>query len=174
MKKQPLNCFIVSGILFTVIVGTLLHFTYDFFNQNTFVGFFSPINESVWEHLKLGFYSLLLFGLIAYPKVKDNVNNYLFGLAISSLILNIIIIFIFYTYTSFTHSSILFVDISSYILGCIVAIFTFYKIIKLPKLPSYFNYFGLIIIIASVLFFAFFSLYPPSLPIFISPVFISF
>lgn len=172
MKKQNLNYFVLAGILFTVIVGTLLHFTYDWLNQNVLVGFFAPINESVWEHLKLGFYSLLLFAIIAYPKVKDKVNNYLFGIGLSVLILNIIIIFIFYTYTSFTHSSILFVDISSYVLACIVAMFVFYKVITLPSLPLYFNNVGLCIIVVGILLFAFFSLYPPKLPIFISPVFI--
>ena len=52
-KKITLLKFTILGIVFTVITGTLLHFVYDLSNENPVVGLFAPINESVWEHLKL-------------------------------------------------------------------------------------------------------------------------
>ena len=60
-KKITLLKFTILGIIFTVITGTLLHFVYDLSNGNPVVGLFAPINESVWEHLKLLFYPATLW-----------------------------------------------------------------------------------------------------------------
>ncbi|MCW4022413.1 MAG: DUF6512 family protein [archaeon] len=38
---------------------------------NPFVGAFSAVNESVWEHLKLGFWPLILYTAIEYWKIKN-------------------------------------------------------------------------------------------------------
>lgn len=48
---------IISSI-FVCILGTLLHFTYKVFGENSFVASFSAVNESVWEHLKLLYFSI--------------------------------------------------------------------------------------------------------------------
>ena len=53
--------------IFAMILGSLLHFTYEWSNENSFVGSFSAINESTWEHLKLLFF---LFRVIFIKKVK--------------------------------------------------------------------------------------------------------
>lgn len=45
------------GVFFLIIAGSLQHFTYDWSNQIPIVGVISPVNESVWEYLKLGFWS---------------------------------------------------------------------------------------------------------------------
>ena len=45
----------LAGIVFTVIIGTMLHFTFELSGNQPVVGVFSAVNESVWEHLKLGF-----------------------------------------------------------------------------------------------------------------------
>jgi len=35
------------------IIGTPIHFLYDIFGKNPVVGFFAPVNESLWEHAKI-------------------------------------------------------------------------------------------------------------------------
>ena len=62
---QNLRKFTVIGILFVSVAGTLLHFVYDWSGQNPLVGFFAPVNESTWEHMKLLLFPMLLYGLIA-------------------------------------------------------------------------------------------------------------
>ena len=39
--------------LFISILGVLLHFTYEWSDDNRIVGLFSAVNESTWEHMKL-------------------------------------------------------------------------------------------------------------------------
>lgn len=55
----------LSGLLFTLLVGTLLHFVYDWFG-GSFWAVLGAVNESTWEHLKLVFWPIVLFGFIEY------------------------------------------------------------------------------------------------------------
>lgn len=61
--QQSFKVFTVIGILFTMILGSLSHFFYGWSGDFFLVGLFSPVNESVWEHLKLLFFPALLFML---------------------------------------------------------------------------------------------------------------
>ena len=54
----------IVEFIFIAIVGTLLHFVYDWSGQNPAVGIIAPVSESTWEHLKLLFMPALLFTLI--------------------------------------------------------------------------------------------------------------
>lgn len=56
------------------ILGSLSHFFYEFTNNNKFVGFIAPINESIWEHMKLALYPVFLCNLIYYL-IKSKINN---------------------------------------------------------------------------------------------------
>lgn len=49
------------GFLFVGVLGTLFHFVYDFLGQNWVAGIFFPLNESIWEHLKLLFLPVVLW-----------------------------------------------------------------------------------------------------------------
>ena len=66
-------------IIFCLILGTLLHFTYEWSNYNIIVGIFSAINESVWEHLKLVFYPMFIISIIGYFIIGKKVYNYWFA-----------------------------------------------------------------------------------------------
>ena len=59
------------GIVFSVIVGTLAHFVYEWTGKNPIAAIFFPINESVWEHVKLLFFPTLLYGLFLIKKWKE-------------------------------------------------------------------------------------------------------
>jgi hypothetical protein len=61
MKK---NLFIwqLVGYTFATVLGTILHFLFDW----TSAYFFTPIaavNESTWEHMKILFFPLLIFAI---------------------------------------------------------------------------------------------------------------
>ena len=58
---------------FISILGVLLHFTYEWSNDNPAVGLFSAVNESTWEHLKLIFFPMLLLTTMEFlwAHIKD-------------------------------------------------------------------------------------------------------
>ena len=54
------------GIIFTSLLGTLSHFLYEWTGYNTIIGTVTPVNESIWEHLKLLFFPVVLFSVYEY------------------------------------------------------------------------------------------------------------
>ena len=63
-KKSSILKFEIISTIFIMIVGTLLHFTFGWSNNNPLVGTFSAVNESTWEHLKLLFFPMLIIPII--------------------------------------------------------------------------------------------------------------
>ena len=82
-----------------LILGTLLHFIYEWSGNNVIIASFSAVNESVWEHLKLVFYPMLILGLIEYYFVKNIANNYIEAKAIGTFTAISFIVISFFTYT---------------------------------------------------------------------------
>lgn len=56
----------ITGFLFTSVLGTFLHFLFDLTGGSTPAALVSAVNESIWEHMKLLFYPMLLFALVEY------------------------------------------------------------------------------------------------------------
>ena len=106
---------IVSGL------GVLFHFLYDWSGQKKFVGIFTSINESTWEHLKLLFFPMLLVTLgeifICKKKAKDILPGRTIGIVSGMLF----IIVIFYSFWGITGRLIDFVNIGIYFLAVIFA-----------------------------------------------------
>lgn len=121
-KAKPFTFSWVMFIFFFVVaLGSILHFTYEWSGDNSFVGTFSPINESVWEHLKLLFYPLLLMCFIQYLFVRGN--NLGMGIMLGSIIGMLSIIMLFYTYVgAFTHpDSVVGIDITIFVIASLIS-----------------------------------------------------
>lgn len=61
MKRR--NIVWISAIVFTLGLGFLLHFLYDW-SPNALFALVSPVRESVWEHMKLIYWPLVLAGWV--------------------------------------------------------------------------------------------------------------
>ena len=125
---NQLKLYTATGAAFVIILGTLAHFFYEWSHKSSIVGIFTPINESTWEHMKLLFFPMLLFSLIAITKLKD-----IYPCITSSLLSGILagtalIPIIFYTYTGFLGYNLLFLEISAFIFAVISAFCTAYKL----------------------------------------------
>ena len=55
-KLSSLKKYMIYGSVPICLIATLNHFLYEFSGNNAIVGIFTPINECVWEHLKLADY----------------------------------------------------------------------------------------------------------------------
>ena len=105
--RRVLIAFVIS-----VLCGTLLHFVYDFF-PSAVTAIFSPVSESLWEHLKLIFWPYLVALLILVPMEKGGgFAPWLFSLlVISSALLGIA-----YCYHVLWGGESLFFDVTLYVL----------------------------------------------------------
>lgn len=168
--KRSVLFYELVGMIFIIIIGSVLHFTFEWSGNQPIVGLFSAVNESVWEHLKLAFWPALLFAIIEYPTLKKMVNNFTFAKTVGTYLMVFIIPVIFYSYTSVTGKSIFAIDISTFVVAVIIGQLLSYKLLMYRKLPGNFNRVSLIALILLGLAFVLFTFYPPQLPIFKDPI----
>ncbi|WP_077366995.1 DUF6512 family protein [Anaerosalibacter sp. Marseille-P3206] len=168
-KRKKVNKWEYFGILWIIIVGLLLHFTYKWSNNSMIVGIFSPVNESVWEHLKLGYWSLILFSILEYPFINRYIDSFFLGKALGIITLEAVIIIIFYSYTAIIKKNILWVDVSAYFVGTILCQLVSKSIIK-KRVSKVAEIIGLILLILIGFVLIYFTFYPPKLPIFMDPI----
>ncbi|NMB26734.1 MAG: hypothetical protein GX987_01615 [Tissierellia bacterium] len=155
----------IAGIFWIIIVGSLLHFTYEWSNKSLIVVLFSSVNESVWEHFKLGYWALAFFMLIEYWFIKDYTNSFFLAKTIGILAMNLFIVIVFYSYTAIVKEPILIIDIVSFIAGAILCQFISLKIMK-KSVSNIANKIGLVVFILIGAILILFTFYPLHLPIF--------
>ena len=159
----------IITVIICIILGTLLHFTYEWSGENMTVGLFSAVNESTWEHLKLVFYPMFLMAIIGYFIIGKRSDNYWFAQALGILVAIIFIIVFFYTYTGIIGQNFAPVDIGTFIVAILLGELATYKLLISRK--SYNA--ELISIIFLIILFLSFILYtfnPPQIPLFQDPI----
>ena len=167
VKKSKLIKAQLIAILFSLILGTLLHFTYEWSGKNLFVGSFSAVNESVWEHLKLVFYPMLIATIIEYFFVKDVANNYIEAKAIGIFTAMAFIVVTFFTYSGIIGTSIIVIDILIFILSIILGEYVVYRLMKRRDESTVTTESLAIIILAFLLLcFVIFTYLPPEVNLF--------
>lgn len=159
------------GTIFTLILGTLLHFTYDWSGENVVASIFSATNESTWEHLKLLAMPTFLFGVIEYFVWGTKTRNFI-PVKVLSLVLGMMtIMMIFYTYVGVVGQHFLWADIGVFVMGIIVAYSFSAHFLYTDYFSSAFSIFlgwtGLLLMFASFVLFTFF---PPHIGLFLDPV----
>ena len=131
------------GFLFISILGTILHFTYDLSNHNKYVGLFSAVNESVWEHMKLVVFPSLIWTLIEIPFLYDN-HNFIFAKFISLMTMLFLIPFLFYLAKHLFKKNYLLLDILIFYIAVGVGCLISFYILKAKDIPAFINYLSLI------------------------------
>ena len=159
----------IITVIICIILGILLHFSYEWTGENIIVALFSGVNESTWEHLKLAFYPMILMAIIRYCIIEKRSNNYWFAQALGILTAIGFIIIFFYTYTGIIGENLDWLNISLFVIAIFLGEYVTYKILIFRK-----NYNAeLISIIFLVILFFSFILYtfnPPQILFFKDPV----
>ncbi len=130
----------IFSIIFTMILGTFLHFTYKISDENSIVAIFSSINESTWEHLKLLYFPMAITTIIGFFYLRKSVPNFLCSKVIGILVAMSFTVIFFYTYTGVLGKNVALIDISSFfiaiLLGEIIAYLLMVNKFKCSKILS--------------------------------------
>lgn len=167
VKKSKLLQIQIIAIVFSIVCGTLFHFVYQWTGENKIIAAFVPVNESIWEHLKLAFYPMGIFAIIEYFIVKNKTNNYLEAKTIGIFVAIFFIVVAYFTYTGIIGAGIFFIDILIFILSIIIGEYVAYRLM-IRKNESNEKTKILAIIILTFLLFGFilFTYYPPEVNLF--------
>lgn len=130
MDKNKIRNYQVFSNIFVCILGTLLHFTYELSGENSIIASFSAVNESVWEHLKLLFFPMLLTTIIGYFYIGKNVPNFLCSKMIGIITAMLFTVIFFYTYSGILGNNIAIIDISLFFVATILGEYVAYKLMN--------------------------------------------
>lgn len=165
---NTLKHYTIKGIIFVLITGTIWHFVYEWSENNFILGFFFPINESTWEHMKLSFFPMLLYSFYMNQKTKHNypcvTSSLLFGILLSTFLIPVF----FYTYSGILGRNIMFFDISTFIVSILLTFIAVYKLTLSCRLTSLTSLLKLLVMVVAVCFLVF-TYYPPNIGIFVDP-----
>ena len=165
---NKLKRYTIIGIIFVLITGTLSHFVYEWTGNNTFIGFLFTINESVWEHMKLVFFPMLLYSFYMVPKLDSEYpcisSTAMFGVLLGTFLVPIL----FYTYSGILGYTTGFFDIGTFVVSVLISFFVIYKLTQSCKLASYEALFKTLVLVMTMCFFLFTYL-PPDIGIFVEP-----
>ncbi len=168
--KKSLTFLQFAGFVFTGIMGTLLHFLYEWTGENIIAGLLSAVNESIWEHMKLLYFPMLIFALLENKLLRGKYENFwcakLFGLLLGLIAIPII----YYTYTGVLGISADWFNILIFFIAAAISFYLETKIIKGGRECIFSPTAAKIIILLIGLVFLIFTFVPPHIPLFKDPI----
>lgn len=157
----------IAGIFFTVILGSILHFVYEWSGFYPLFGLIGSVNESVWEHLKLLYWPFLVSFVAELWAYGKNTSGFFAAKAFGIVSGMFFIVAAFYTYSGIVGKEILLIDIILFVIGAIVSYAVSYKYIKCTfNNAKKSDLFGLAVLFTFAIMFCIYSFNPPDLGIF--------
>ena len=161
MKKSK-----IIGVFVSFVLTVMLHFIYEVF-PNSFFSVIAPVNESIWEHMKLIATSSLMFGIIEYfvYKKKDMIfNNFWLSYGIAILFGIFVYLLIYIPLNDiFGHKAYIAIGLLSLILA-LVQYISYYIMNRYEIKHS--NDLGILVIILIYLGFGYLTYHPPRINLF--------
>ena len=149
MSIKKLKIISVIGIF---LLSFFVHYGYELL-PCFITSIFFPINESLFEHMKLISTCYLLWSIIEY-KILENKNNFKSNLIISIIFNILIFLLMFYPiYLNFKHNLI--ITLLIYLLSIIITQVLSYHILNLKKtlfLNKIFYFFIVILVLINTIF----------------------
>jgi hypothetical protein len=156
---------------FTIIILSFLtHFMYDWY-PSTLSSFFFPVNESIWEHMKILYTSIIFTSILEYFILKIfhiKFNNFFLSIFISSYASIIIYLLLYLPFYNLFGEKLLFSISLMIIVYGIVEILSYY-ILKMNRY-YFLDYMSILFLIWGYIFFIFFTYSPPNNYIFYDPL----
>ena len=162
--------FIFCGVVFTAVLGILLHYTFEWSGRNLLVAFFAPTNESYFEHLKLLLTPFLLWMLVEYVYYGQYMHAFVPAKVISLYVGMFLMVALHLAYTSIAKAPVVWGSILVFIVTVIAAFVLSEFLMTLAVLDSA----GLEILfdgilVLTIIGFAALTIYPPRGWLFQSP-----
>ena len=156
----------IWGVFITFILSVICHFIYDLIPNDIFT-IFVPVNESIWEHMKLILTTNLFFSIFEYLIYRNKgirCNNFLLSYAVANLIGIITYLIIYIPLDNIFGHIPLIAILLLFIIFIMIQVISYY--IMNSKKFKYSNVFGLLLIIIMYFIFGYFTYNPPKIKLF--------
>ncbi len=118
--KRSVKLWQLMGFAVTSLLGTILHFLYEWLDNAVWIAPFSGVNESTWEHMKLIFWPMLIYAVMQSFFFRDRKDFWCIKLCGILLGLTAIPI-LFYTYNGVVGKSPDWLNIAIFFISAAIA-----------------------------------------------------
>lgn len=168
-SKEKIYLWQLFGFAVTSLLGTLLHFLYDWTGKNRISALISGVNESTFEHMKLILFPMLIFAFIEWSAFKDRRD--LMQIKLCGMLIGVLLIpILFYTYNGAFGKSPDAVNIGIFFVSAAVAYFYEAKRLKAPDRPLINNSIASLLMLCLAVAFMLLTFFPPHIPLFKDPI----
>ena len=148
--------YVIINAIVTSLLGFLVHGMYEWFPS--FITSIFPVNESLYEHVKLVYLSPIFSVLIVGAFYKYKINNIFFGMFVS-IVFNILFFYMLYLPIYYLLGNSMVMTLIVYFISIVASNYIYYLIIKDNKKKNY-NMLGIIASIVGIIFLTYFSYNP--------------
>lgn len=151
----------ILNVIIVFLLSFISHFLYEWF-PSSLTSIFFPVNESVFEHMKIIYTTYFVYSLFEYfilIKMKIPFNNFLLNVFLTPL-LGIIAYLIIYLPLSYIFGENMFISISLLLITYILMNFISCYILNMEKI-KYGEYISIVGIIIVYFIFGFLTYNPP-------------
>ena len=167
--KHSIGLWQLMGFAVTSLMGTLLHFLYDWLGQAVWISPFSGVNESTWEHMKLLFWPMFLYAVLQSFYFNNHKNFW--SVKLRSISLGLISIpVIFYTYNGIFGKSPDWINIAIFFISAAVSYIYELRLFNNEKTRHRHSKLSLVILCTIALLFCIFTFATPTIEIFRDPL----
>lgn len=161
-----LNIIIATISVFSL--GCFFHFSYVASHRNKFVAYFSAVNESIWEHIKIGLTANFIYGIMT-AIIFGYKENYLISLALSCfLIVTLIPAFFYFVRAMYNKKKVpIFVDVLEFFVSIFLSQWAFFSILFMDDAGIAFRCIGVVMLILIFTCYSIFTFFPPKLGLFV-------
>ena len=103
------------------LLGSVLHFLFDWTRHNRFVAFFSAVNESYWEHIKIAIWPVFLLQIVLLSLGGYQIASFVPAATIALYSIPVSMVGLVFLYKSVTKHNILWLDISIFFVCIAIA-----------------------------------------------------
>ncbi|WP_107994781.1 DUF6512 family protein [Trichococcus paludicola] len=161
----------IAGIPFILMFGGLSHFAFAWIEEANWAAPFVPVNESVWEHLKMSYWSTFLWFLFVFlsfgKKHRLSPSRWLLAGGVSTLFCLLVIVTGFYTLKGAFDIESLFTDGMLFFIGIISGQLLASRTYRSVEPSRMWLGMAAVLWLLFAIAFALFSFQPPALPLFL-------
>ena len=115
----------VVAIVPIAIIGSLLHFAYDWSGHNRVVAVFGAVNESYWEHIKIAFWPVTVWFIVQFALGGWAIPGFVPAATIALYAIPVAMIAIVFGYKRITRRNVLWMDIAAFFVTVGVSLVVF-------------------------------------------------
>jgi len=168
-QRCPVRLSEAIGVAFVILIGSALHFAFEWSGNFRPLAIIAAVNESIWEHLKLAFWPGFAWALIQFT-LHRNIGSRIFPIkGIALLVTSVLIATVFTSYTAVLQQNYLALDIGTFILAVLAGSAVSGRLLVASNLSKVLNISGWVLLVSQLFAFSAFTFYPPDMSIFTDP-----